>query len=216
MEQLPKTIRDAISVTKGLGFKYLWVDRLCIVQDDRQDWEDQASQMCDIYERATLTLAALGDSDSSGLYPKDDKMPLLLNCGTEAGDDLGMMHVARPVYTKETLSATILDDELRESRWAKRGWTLQERILSRRVVYFGERLSWECHELAEPLAHKSLGLRRLQDLVATYGTKLEILQDIKGARRELMLRTQLLSPSQLSVWGSEDCGKLHQSGVEPR
>lgn len=198
MEQLPKTIRDAISVTKDLGFRYLWVDRLCIIQDNRHDWEDQAAQMCDIYERATLTFAALGESDNSGLFPANDEMPLRLNCGA-ADDGLGMMHVAMPEYSNPG-SATTLDDELKESRWAHRGWTLQERLLSRRVVYFGERLSWECHEMAHP-PHKSKWMARWQqDRAATYGTKLEILRDIEGSRRELLLHTQLLNQNQMSVW----------------
>jgi len=56
--QLPRTIRDAIHVTSAIGYKYLWVDSLCIVQDDEKDRHNQINMMDEIYSNAALTLAA--------------------------------------------------------------------------------------------------------------------------------------------------------------
>jgi Heterokaryon incompatibility protein (HET) len=57
-EGLPRTIRDAIEVTRAIGYRYLWVDSLCIVQDDQQDRHSQINMMDEIYSNATLTIAA--------------------------------------------------------------------------------------------------------------------------------------------------------------
>ncbi|KAF4996359.1 hypothetical protein FDECE_12503 [Fusarium decemcellulare] len=55
---LPATFQDAITVTKGLGLKYIWIDSLCIVQDDESDWNHESGRMGGIYERSFCTIAA--------------------------------------------------------------------------------------------------------------------------------------------------------------
>jgi len=57
-EELPHTIRDAIEVTRSLGYRYLWVDSLYIIQDDKQDHDLQVGMMDEIYSNASLTIAA--------------------------------------------------------------------------------------------------------------------------------------------------------------
>jgi hypothetical protein len=52
--EVPRTFRDAVRVTHLLGFKYLWIDSLCIVQDSNEDWEVESSQMQDVYEHAPV------------------------------------------------------------------------------------------------------------------------------------------------------------------
>jgi hypothetical protein len=49
-KSLSKTFRDAIEVTRRLGFKYLWIDSLCIIQGDEVDWTKEASRMEFVYE----------------------------------------------------------------------------------------------------------------------------------------------------------------------
>ncbi|KAM5385384.1 hypothetical protein ACJZ2D_001025 [Fusarium nematophilum] len=141
-----QTIQDAIEITKELGFRYLWIDRLCIIQDDRNDWRDEAAKMCDIYQRSVLTLAALGaDSDSSGLYPDEGHRPVLLRCG----DGLGNMRAVVPRRGRYMMSP--LETELDKSTWNTRAWVLQEKLLSRRTVFFGKHeLYWECLEKTDP------------------------------------------------------------------
>jgi len=57
-KQLPSTLRDAVFLTRYLGVRYLWADCLCIIQDDKADWEKEASRMADVYTNAYLTIAA--------------------------------------------------------------------------------------------------------------------------------------------------------------
>jgi hypothetical protein len=55
---LPQTIQDAATVCTRLGIRYLWIDSLCIVQDDGEDWAREAMQMCNVYSHSRLTIAA--------------------------------------------------------------------------------------------------------------------------------------------------------------
>jgi hypothetical protein len=56
-QSLPQTFQDAITVTHLLGIRYLWIDALCIIQDDHQDWVDQAAAMGSIYQHSLVTIA---------------------------------------------------------------------------------------------------------------------------------------------------------------
>jgi hypothetical protein len=69
-DELPYTIQDAIEVTRSIGYRYLWVDSLCIIQDDKQDQDLQIGMMDEIYSNATLTIAA-------GSGPRKSIEPLL-------------------------------------------------------------------------------------------------------------------------------------------
>lgn len=62
---LPNTFRDAVDVTRQLGIQYIWIDSLCIVQNDQNDWAKEAALMADIYENAFCTLSALSSKDST-------------------------------------------------------------------------------------------------------------------------------------------------------
>lgn len=54
---LPRAMQDAIDITMKLGFRYLWVDRYCIVQDDLDDCAEEISMLAEYYENAALTMA---------------------------------------------------------------------------------------------------------------------------------------------------------------
>lgn len=69
---LPKTYRDAITVTRKLKIQYLWIDSLCIVQDDTVDWQREAANMALVYSHAHLTIAAASAADSTGGCYIDD------------------------------------------------------------------------------------------------------------------------------------------------
>lgn len=61
--ELSQTFKDAISITRKLGFRYLWIDSLCIIQDDSSDWVIESSRVCDIYEKSFLTISAAHGRD---------------------------------------------------------------------------------------------------------------------------------------------------------
>ncbi|KAK8218885.1 heterokaryon incompatibility protein-domain-containing protein [Phyllosticta capitalensis] len=113
--KIPATIRDAMTVCQHLGQRYLWVDRLCILQDDDDPHgqkKGQIERMGDIYYHAIATLvAATGTDARSGL------------CG-----------VSTPLEaTTERISSY---DALQKSKWATRGWTFQESCLSDCLIFF--------------------------------------------------------------------------------
>lgn len=64
-QDLASTVVDAIRLCFKLGFRFLWVDRLCIVQDDNKDWLEEASRMCEIYSRSALTISVPICTESS-------------------------------------------------------------------------------------------------------------------------------------------------------
>lgn len=65
VDNLPKTFKDAVTITRGVRVRYLWIDSLRIVQDDKQDWLQESARMGTLYERAKFTIAASGAKDST-------------------------------------------------------------------------------------------------------------------------------------------------------
>ncbi|KAE9364356.1 HET-domain-containing protein [Stipitochalara longipes BDJ] len=74
-DNLPKTFQDAITIVRALGIRFLWIDSLCIVQDDILDWKRESVRMAIIYSNSYINIAATGASDSRGgcLYPRSLK-----------------------------------------------------------------------------------------------------------------------------------------------
>ncbi|ETS81653.1 hypothetical protein PFICI_06655 [Pestalotiopsis fici W106-1] len=138
---LPNTFRDAIEVTRELKVQFLWIDSLCIIQDDEDDWKEESSKMASVYRNSYLTICATaGESDDAGLWHR-------LPTGTST--KVIIQHTAKQyeVYFRKVGVTRFLhtDSEsgihLREiglfSPLITRGWTLQERLLSPRLLHYG-------------------------------------------------------------------------------
>ncbi|EGO56178.1 hypothetical protein NEUTE1DRAFT_122781 [Neurospora tetrasperma FGSC 2508] len=138
-EAWPKVYKDVVIVCRALGVRYVWIDSLCIVQDDLEDWKVQSSMMQDVYSYGHLNLANVLGKHADGLevsrYPTATS-PCILSRTLEDGstEHWGCMedgswreHIQdAPLYT--------------------RAWCYQERFLSARTVQFGQQLYWECRE----------------------------------------------------------------------
>lgn len=136
---LPRTIRDAIELTQRLGENFLWVDSLCIVQDNQDEKRKHLSHMASIYANAYVTLVAAGGTAFSGLRGIEHATPPM---------ERKLRKTATYVQSSESLQEQILfhHRELSASAWNHRAWTFQEQIFSRRMLMFGdENFSWECH-----------------------------------------------------------------------
>ena len=121
---IPNTVMDTIWLAKKLGIRYLWVDRLCILQDDEQEKAAHVQHMPYVFSNAYLTIVAACGDVYTGLLPLNTRRP-----------------------PRSPRSANKDHNELlQESKWNTRGWTLQELLYSRRAVFFFEdTFTWECH-----------------------------------------------------------------------
>jgi hypothetical protein len=150
-DKLAKTIQDAIIFTRKLSIRYLWVDALCILQSEgpddaqhRADWSYEAARFGQYYQNATLTIAATGAiSSSEGLFLRRpalefDPEPVILKQNTNRGEtNVFIIQPPTPLWVPA----------MRNSALRTRGWAIQERVLSKRILHFGTSyLLWECHE----------------------------------------------------------------------
>ncbi len=133
---IPRVINDAIGVTRILGYRYLWVDRYCIDQNDHEHKCAQIQQMRSIYRNAQATLVAAAGVDPTyglpGVGPCHRREQPRANIG------------------KYTLCSTLPDPKLRlqRSKWMSRGWTYQEAMLSRRLIHFTQdQVYFECRAM---------------------------------------------------------------------
>lgn len=89
---LPQTFQDAIAVTHNLTIRYLWVDSLCIIQDDPQDWQRESSRMASIYGNAYLVFSATHAAQESQGCFSSRSSELCYNYKDAKGDEV-------PIYT---------------------------------------------------------------------------------------------------------------------
>ncbi|EQB45372.1 hypothetical protein CGLO_15766 [Colletotrichum gloeosporioides Cg-14] len=147
LSSMPQTFKDAIDVTRYLGMRYIWIDSLCIVQDDVLDWEYEAARMADVYGFAYLVLGASSASDGTkGFLGRRSHIRGSVTVPCSASPRKFSKIHYRPVldHSKALFSANF-DGPLSE-----RGWAFQERALAKRFVSFGEfELQWACRSLED-------------------------------------------------------------------
>ncbi|KAI0886003.1 heterokaryon incompatibility protein-domain-containing protein [Annulohypoxylon maeteangense] len=149
---LPPTFQDAVTTTRFLGLRYVWIDSLCIIQDSPADWDIESSRMASVYRDASVTIAAVSSSssDESFLKPRNAifqarLLPLMLSRADRAlpAEELGLVVPGTsPFYALgvRPLAVHNMDGPLSE-----RAWTFQEEKLSSRILRFGDaELSFEC------------------------------------------------------------------------
>ncbi|CZR68112.1 uncharacterized protein PAC_18011 [Phialocephala subalpina] len=140
-DRLSQTFRDAMAITKALGYRYLWIDALCIIQDSKEDWFKEVHLMAKVYAHSVVNLAACGPSSDTGCF--ETRNPLcLLPCklSTQGGQHF---------YAHSPNAGLPNDLPL-----FTRAWAVQERLLSRRNVYFrAQQLYWECFDQVAAEAH---------------------------------------------------------------
>ncbi|KAK3997408.1 heterokaryon incompatibility protein-domain-containing protein [Cladorrhinum sp. PSN332] len=138
---LAKTIQDAVEVARTMQFRYVWVDCLCIIQDDEGDKAIEIARLSQYYRRSTITISAasaitcaegfLQPRTHSHLAAGPIRIPIKLELPVSSS--IGHIYlVAEP-------------DEPPQEPISSRAWTLQETLLSRRLLIYGVRqLSWSC------------------------------------------------------------------------
>jgi hypothetical protein len=145
LDLLPRTIRDAVIFTRGLGLKFLWVDSICIIQDSIQDWTSEAAKMCSVYSKAAVTFAAMDSPDSnSGLFVGGPNR-YTVKVDLQAGPVYFRCHTHGTPGSEPHPQNLPPFDNNEPPILTTRGWTLQELILSPRVLWCRRsELGWSC------------------------------------------------------------------------
>ncbi|TVY88380.1 hypothetical protein LAWI1_G007704 [Lachnellula willkommii] len=134
-EMLPQTLQDAIHTARKLGFHYIWIDALCIIQGDSVDWAYESSKMAEVYGNSTLTICAdVSGKSEEGIFRKRDS----IHSHNFGLDDQFCLQTRGLGW--QTMAAVPAYNPL-----SSRGWALQERLLSQRMLHFlKEQIAWEC------------------------------------------------------------------------
>ncbi|KAG4432059.1 hypothetical protein IFR05_012454 [Cadophora sp. M221] len=140
-EELPLTITDAIIVTGKLGLQHLWIDALCIIQDDEDDKAGQIEDMAYIFEGAEVTIIA-----SRAATAHTGFLGRLSPHGLKRPDEVFQVTYLDDRGNENQIVLAPADTTGRLDYLSRRGWTFQERLCSRRILDFGSNcLSWVCH-----------------------------------------------------------------------
>lgn len=148
VDSLARNFQDALHICRELGVRYLWVDSLCIIQDSRDDWTAESSKMASIYSNAFVTISAISSPGSSaGIFGEtnaaDTRDPSLsrgvpLRLSSESEEVV----YALPAQSEDPEDLASL---YHEAPLALRAWTLQESILSPRIIFYGkDQIYWRC------------------------------------------------------------------------
>lgn len=192
LQELPNTIVDALRLCCKLGFEFLWVDRLCIVQDrdtitGTDDWKIEASKMCDYYSKSALTISVPICSESSQSFLaerqeglREQRGSVMVEYQDEESQAKGSLWLTSYHHVKK--SSWFLENDwfdLAEMRsnmrngWLGRGWTFQEWMLSPRVLHINGLTLWDCFNgYANELDHREIREATLQRSPNQFGKNL--------------------------------------------
>jgi len=136
LSRLPQTIIDAIRVSHELGISFLWVDRLCIVQDDAEDLRCELRKMSEIYATASIVISASrAESADQGFLQDHDSMGDACKINFDAESDQPTMLLFH--------SKNDIQNGIEPIDW--RAWTMQEHFLAARTLRFGSKqVEWKC------------------------------------------------------------------------
>lgn len=141
--ELTQTFRDAITIARRLNVRYLWIDALCIIQDDSADWAMEASRMASVYENAHFVIAATNSrTGDEGCFSERSCSHKVSVAGIEGG--------VSSVYVKQKISHRDFAEgpaTFETMPLFDRAWVFQERLLATRVIHYTKHeIMWECKE----------------------------------------------------------------------
>lgn len=135
-DRIPHTLRDAMDLVRALGLRYIWVDSLCIVQDDSKEWSSVAPLMGKLYGSGYLNICAAAGQDANRGIPGSPATP---------------RHAIQPVGRCFGVNLTVVrpvEDEIHSTTWNTRAWTFQERVLSpRSLICMEQRIYFQCSQV---------------------------------------------------------------------
>lgn len=142
ISSLATNFRDAIFATARLGFRYVWIDSLCIIQGSAKDWQTEAPSMNKVYRNAFLTLSAMASADAYGGLFRDRDPYMSSPC------PFSVMVEGEGLTEGLVMKSDLWETEITQAPLNQRAWVVQERVLAPRTLYFCQnQLFWECREL---------------------------------------------------------------------
>ncbi|ROV95691.1 hypothetical protein VMCG_07633 [Cytospora schulzeri] len=201
IKELSPTFRDAMEVVDKLGYRYIWIDSLCIFQDSSSDWEQEARTMKDVYGNSFCNISAIRSSYdvSLGLFgPRLVGIGLLFPFSVDIelpgrGDCLPERKKWNFWYD------SLWVDEINKAPLSSRGWVVQERFLARRTIHFTRnQIYWECleHSRCEVDPDGQLGFLDLKPYLKTARQT----REYKASLRTIIKH---LSPNPEARWSRE-------------
>ena len=154
VRELPKNYADAVHVCARLGIRYLWIDSLCIIQDSKQDWREQAVLMHLVYSHALVTIVATSAASCHGgfLQRNIESIPRLkIAYSLPTLDQQPMPRDGYMIiYDYDKPDDIWRTFAINGSKWNTRAWTMQERSLSTRMIHFCQnKIFFECRGCLE-------------------------------------------------------------------
>jgi hypothetical protein len=150
--ELPVAFQDEVRICRRLSISYLWIDSLCIVQDSAEDWVEEASKMADLYAEAFITIALSSAWDSHHpILTAGPRVPHVRLAGQlshvylRGMEDENLEQFWGDTVEGKDCTRSFAATTGRLAPLGSRAWAYQDRLLSRRVLYFTPRqLVWQC------------------------------------------------------------------------
>ncbi|KAH7075981.1 heterokaryon incompatibility protein-domain-containing protein [Paraphoma chrysanthemicola] len=145
LDSLSNVVQDSITVCRGLTIRYLWIDALCIVQGEDGDFTEEAARMIDIYGGSTINITAAATTNTTQHFLVFRNALEVMDCALDFGIDGGR----RGYIRNKGLCSGARESNRRPGDYHvdSRAWTMQERFLSPRSIYFGPTgMHWECRK----------------------------------------------------------------------
>jgi hypothetical protein len=196
LAELSQIMRDAIRIVHGLGYRYLWIDALCIVQDSADDWLSEASKMSSVFSGAVVTIAVADAEDQSqGIFRKRPArcmrpfyVPYL-----KALPHRDRMHIDGEAKYYVFPKTNLVGGGTRtKGTLDTRGWVLQEQLLSTRILYYDKgEIYWDCVTLsASESSPISASLLEVTNPDEIWALRL-IRRTLAGSMNDVTLRTRI-------------------------
>ncbi|KAF9893544.1 hypothetical protein FE257_010856 [Aspergillus nanangensis] len=145
LDSLGKTFQDAVEIARQLMIQYIWIDCLCIIQDDKSDWARESVVMQLVYGNSFCNIAATSSSDSRGGCFRTREPAVIRPISVALNNYTEGRVEQRHVYLTDI---NVWWSRFKQMPLNQRAWVVQERFLSPRVLHFDQdQLAWECNDL---------------------------------------------------------------------
>ncbi|KAF2493969.1 HET-domain-containing protein, partial [Lophium mytilinum] len=218
---IPKAYQHAIIAAREISLTYIWIDSLCIVQNNREDWLRESTKMGDVYESARLTIAASHASDSSqGCFYERPELPEAV--------ELSIAYRSRDGELSGSVFATAMHSDYADISpefgvLASRAWATQEWLLSRRMIFYTRGcIVWSCKVITQRETggsfHTTARNPKWKFIVEKYSARFltnagDRLIALEGLRREIQKRTK--DTYWFGIWKNATPDQLLWYSVEP-